>query len=721
MTHLLAAAVLVASLVGSAEDSARKDAPPTDPQLPSESPPAVPGRQATPAPAEPPRLTAALPVGTAAEAPRAKHLSAAEAQPLAGALGDPLRAALVLPGVSTLLSGLGYAVVRGQIPATVRYEYDGVALPMPFHLHALHSVVHPALVGGVELTHAASDPTVGRRLSAAIRLLPDAQGARLRARAGLDLLNVSLYGQLPAGGSHPELTASGRFALTPFLAATAMGLGAPSGAARQQLLMGDWQLRGSAELLGGDVRLLVLGVLDRVGSTGVGEAALGGAASHRADLRLRRPLGKGELKLGLTWGWDGVGGEGGGAISRLRVLLSEQLYRARATYRILALPSVALEVGADAEYRVTRLSQGNRLRPGDPVDATRPEVVSAVTQTLGEAVVGGLHARTELRLGALRLVPGGRVDLYQPLGHPAQVTVEPRVEAQWRPGGPLTLRAAFGTTHQPPTYLVDLPGVEAASMRHGLQALVEVETGADYALGEDATASATIYAHPYLRTIELSLFEADFLAIDPGARVAERRTTGSAAGLELSFQRRWADDWFGRAAYALHLGVRRGLVARRDPTGAVVRHEPGDYAPSHEQSHVVNAAVGRVLGDGWRLTGGLSFHTGAPEAGGLYSFTQREGRDAAGNRRWVPADRDAVARLPPHYRLDIRLDKAWRLGEDLELAAHAEVQNFTLSREVFRWSYLNAAERSPVAQLDKQPMGLPPIVLPSVGLELRYR
>lgn len=655
------------------------------------------------------------------EPPAAKTLPADQSHAIAGSLGDPLRSALILPGAGHLLSGLGYPIVRGQIPAAVRYEYDGVALPMPFHLHALHSVLHPGIVGSVSLVHASMDASIARRLSSVVRLQPTAAAGDFSGRAGLDLLNLSLLAQAPGFGVIRELSASGRFAWTPFVATSLMNLGGGDGAPQRQGLLGDWQLRAAADLLGGEVRLLVLGAADRVGTTGGTGSALGGAGFHRADLRLRRPLGKGELEVGVTGGWDAIGGEGGGEISRLRLQVAESSARTRLAYRLLAIPAIAFEVGADLEYRDTRLRQAYLLRPGDVADESRPEIEAGVEQTLARAVVGGAYARSEIRAGPLRIVPGARFDVYRPVGLRSIVTVEPRINAQLRLSDALSLRAAGGTTHQPPTYLVDLPGVEAAAIRHGLQALIEVEAGADYALTADTGLSATVYAHPYIRNVELSLFEADFLAADPAARVRERRTTGYGGGIELSFQRRWAEQWFARAAYSINLGVRRGQIARRDSTGAILRHEEASFEPSYEQSHVVNGALGRELGNGYRLTGALHFNTGAPESGGLFSFTRRQGRDPTGNRRWVPSDRDLVARLPPFYRLDIRLDKAWKVGTAAELIAHLEIQNFTLSREVFRWSYATPAEKSPTAQLDKQPMGLPPVVVPSLGVELRYR
>jgi hypothetical protein len=97
------------------------------------------------------------------------------------------------------------------------------------------------------------------------------------------------------------------------------------------------------------------------------------------------------------------------------------------------------------------------------------------------------------------------------------------------------------------------------------------------------------------------------------------------------------------------------------------------------------------------------------------SYTQREGVDPErGTPRWVPEDRDKLARLPGFFRVDARLSKAgWLWG--MEVEAWLDVFNATLARETFRYTY--GRERG---ALVRRPFNLPPLTLPSLGIRARH-
>jgi hypothetical protein len=95
------------------------------------------------------------------------------------------------------------------------------------------------------------------------------------------------------------------------------------------------------------------------------------------------------------------------------------------------------------------------------------------------------------------------------------------------------------------------------------------------------------------------------------------------------------------------------------------------------------------LGRKWRAGGRIVFYTGSPELpedGGL-----------------VPVARESdPPRADPFFRLDLRLEKRWSLGETSWLSFVAEVMNTTLSKENF----------------GDQDIG--PITIPSLGLEAGF-
>src|SRR5687767_1844343 len=78
-------------------------------------------------------------------APGAERLDGEEARSAPGALGDPLRALALLPGVATSIAALGYPVIRGALPGESRFSFDGLELPMLYHFMIGHQVLHPGL------------------------------------------------------------------------------------------------------------------------------------------------------------------------------------------------------------------------------------------------------------------------------------------------------------------------------------------------------------------------------------------------------------------------------------------------------------------------------------------------------------------------------------------------------------------------------------------------
>src|SRR5439155_14809712 len=87
------------------------------------------------------------------------------------------------------------------------------------------------------------------------------------------------------------------------------------------------------------------------------------------------------------------------------------------------------------------------------------------------------------------------------------------------------------------------------------------------------------------------------------------------------------------------------------------------------------------------LGAAASFHSGSPEIGALTSSTMRQGLDTfAGGPAWIPVDRDRADRLPPYFRLDARVARAFDL-KPIALEAYLDLFNLTLNPETMRYQY----------------------------------
>lgn len=93
------------------------------------------------------------------------RLDADEVAAVPGALGDPIRALSVAPGLTRTPLELGWLLVRGGAYDHVSTFVDGVRVPTIRHLGGYASVLHPSLVGDVRLDLAPADARYGEALA----------------------------------------------------------------------------------------------------------------------------------------------------------------------------------------------------------------------------------------------------------------------------------------------------------------------------------------------------------------------------------------------------------------------------------------------------------------------------------------------------------------------------------------------------------------------------
>jgi hypothetical protein len=179
-----------------------------------------------------------------------------------------------------------------------------------------------------------------------------------------------------------------------------------------------------------------------------------------------------------------------------------------------------------------------------------------------------------------------------------------------------------------------------------------------------------------------------FRALDPigGARdftidrtVLDRRSTVSAAGLEFEIRRSLTRRLGGFVSYTLSRSE-QSLGGMKSVSG-------------FDRPHVVQAAVSYDFGRGIRAGTRAVAYSGVPELnleGSPHFTTNRRGR--------------------AYFRMDVRAEKRFRLGQSGYLSAVAEVLNATSTREVVR---LDCGEICV-----ERVAG--PVVLPSIGVEAGF-
>jgi hypothetical protein len=179
---------------------------------------------------------------------------------------------------------------------------------------------------------------------------------------------------------------------------------------------------------------------------------------------------------------------------------------------------------------------------------------------------------------------------------------------------------------------------------------------------------------------------------DRGIQDILRPLDGRSYGLELLLRRKLGESLFGWIAYTIGR-------SERD-------YRAGTAVSDFDQTHVLNLVLSWEIGSGWRVGGRFHFRSGRP-------YTPR-GCDVPGfEDQCTYAGTTNSARLPPFWRLDLRVDKKWTF-ETWWLELYFEFINVTFTAEPF----------SQECDCSQQPCTwvreIPYIVIPTLGLRGVY-
>lgn len=695
----------------------REPAAEPPPQVEAEPPPntapAAPNAEAKPAPA--PAPAGVIVEGERPEPSRTATLTRAEVRELPGAFGDPFRALEALPGVTPIVSGLPFFFVRGAPPGNVGYFLDGVRLPLLYHVGIGPAVVHPGLIERVDLYPGGYPARFGRFAGGIVSGETAPPRGTMHGEYSLRAYDVGALVEVPFAEGRGAALVGGRYSYTAFLLSRV----SPDVA----LDYWDYQVRIGYDVTPRDrVTAFAFGSYDYLGQKAQGRTlTVFGTEFHRGDLRYDRILaGGGLLRTAFTLGVD-----------RSRTQ-QDRFVRSRLA-------------GARNELLLP-LGKGARLRAGTDLELVTYDIELGVADLSPAATrLSTLFpARTDLALGLrgdvvwqvtprFEVIPGVRVDLFGSDGAMA-VGVDPRLATRTKLTKRATLLAALGIAHQPPAFVIPVPGFQPGGLRGGLQYAMQESLGVELDLGQATTATATVFQNGFfnmsdpLGTAEREVdgcppgsFPSGSLAGDTGRpllntpdcgprfragtlgpdfsggggeaaqgqggqraqQAFEVRTLGAAYGLELYLKRQLTSRIGGFLSYTLSRSTRS--YGRRD------------YVATFDRTHVVNAALAYALGRGWRVGTRVVFYTGLPQA----ANSESETGEAASSR-------SSAGRLPPFFRGDVRIEKRWSLGREAWFSLVAEWMNATLSKEA-------VSTTCTLSGCEYQEIG--PVTIPSLGLE----
>jgi TonB family protein len=587
-------------------------------------------------------------------------LTRQETQALPGSFGDPLRAIEAQPGVVPIVSGVPAFFIRGAPPANVGFFFDGVEIPLLYHAFFGPSVLHPAFIDSIEFYPGAAPAKYGRFAGPIVAVRSSPLECATSGEASLRLIDAG--GRLESGplsASHECGSSGVRVAGRYSYAGLVLSLLSDA-----ELDYWDYMAQASHPLGRHDtISVVAFGGYDLFRAP-QGSVNSGAELSfHRVDLRWDRKLaGDGSLRLAVTGGSDRAAGA-----DTASSFLTNQSLRLRSELTRRLAPRTTLQAGFD-----TRLDRFGL--EANPRSLNYPDFLRLFPARTDTTMGGYLALELEPARG-VHVAPGLRADVYSSQGVTA-LGVDPRVAAEFEVSRTLRLQHSLGMAHQRPNYTAQVPGAQVADLENGLQTALLWSSGLKLKLPLDLLATATLFRSAYFNALDPLGGARDF-TID--RTLLDRRSTVSAAGLELHVARPVTKQLGGFVSYTLSRSE-QSTAEQKSPSG-------------FDRTHVLQAALSYEVSQGFRVGARAVLYSGVPELNleGSPHFT--------GSRRGSP-----------FFRLDLRAEKRFRLGQSGYWGVTGEVLNATSTREVVRLDCGEVCRERSAG----------PIVLPSIGIEAGF-
>ncbi len=640
-------------------------------------------------------------------------LSEEELRELPGTLGEPMRAVMLLPGVTTSTTGVAYPIIRGSLPGESQYVVDGIQVPLLYHFMLGTSVLHPNIIGELEFHPGGVPAQHGRLLAGLVEAhLADAPVER-KDEVRLTLVDVGLYHGQPIG-EDADLVA----------AVKAGTLGAIAWLIDPSIIVSyaDYQARYRHDIGAGRLSLTALGAWDLIKfvpkddeDTAEDDLWLG---FHRLDLRYDRPVGASNVAVGVELGYDAIGSNSNGRDApvegdpdfppeRPDPKLSDWRARPHAQLTSRLTDTLGMRVGADV------LLQRPRVRGADITSADELEPSPYIVKP-SSIVTSGAWLGLDWILGALTVRPGVRVDHYRTNtdeGRFTDTTIDPRLALDYRVHRDATLKAAVGVYHSPPRFtLVDsritigpVPATDGRGARYGSNRSLQTQLGIEAWLADmQATATAFYQQSDYaidLGALDLPVVPDDREFCDTGTFVEDSERArpvgvkGRSYGLELMGRQPLGEEVFGWVSYTLSRNEREVAGVGRFPT-------------NFDQTHVLNGALSWTPNRRWTLGVAAQVHSGVAATGVISKRCELSLPDQPGYT-YVDTKPGRVngERLPWFWRGDVRAERHFEL-DGWKLHVFFEMINATLQTDYQSLEVNNAGET--------KPSGFP-IVVPMIG------
>ena len=562
-------------------------------------------------------------------------LRGAEIKQIPGTFGDPFRVVQALPGVASAVSLLPFPIVRGASPSSTGFLLDGTRVPLLYHLLSGPSVIHPDFIDEIQFYPGGAPVTYGGYTGGII------DGRTARARRDEHLLDFDAN-LLQAGGLVRQPikslgatgTIAGRYGYPGFILGLATN--------RVSLSYWDYQARLDGGTANNGWTAFAFGAKDELDTPAASAARndpnppltptliLG---FHRLDLRLHRTYGGLVTTYRTVFGYDRTSSQG----TDFSVLVAEPSINL--TWKVD--PKLKLVGGVEGSYHSI-----NHLSPMG-MDPSAVLTGGVNYQANAAALTEALWRPTPKWL----IRPGVRADVWSD-NDKTKSAVDPRLTIRYQlanrdlPDVPpdsddskVWLKGSLGIYHQPPRFVLPIPGLDIMPLKYGLLRSYQSSLGVEVPLTDRFELTGEGFYNRMDPTIfDLSVNSASLIN-DPNPTLIPTMTVtnmdqqmaidrltkpqqGRSYGLEFLLRRQAKSGIFGWVSYTLSRSERL-----RD----------GVYVPyDFDRTHLVNVVAGLPLRRNWDFGARLQYQSGKPST------------TTAGYN---------TARTAGYLRFDVRVDK----------------------------------------------------------------
>ncbi|MEW5742432.1 MAG: TonB family protein [Myxococcota bacterium] len=601
-----------------------------------------------------------------------------EAQKVPGTFGDPVRVIQNFPGVARAPFILGQLIVRGANPNQTLTFFDGVEIPLLFHVAGGPSVVNAEFLDRLDFFPGGFGARYGRAVGGVVDV-QSRKGASdtWHGSAKVDLLDTALFFQAPVA-ENVSIAAAARRSYIDALLPLVLPEDPQGGSLLVLPVYWDYQVRldvgakpGAPRKDGAsDFSVFVFGSDDKLQVV-----ASGGARNRDVSVdfhtTFHRAVGswiyrRGETTFKLTpyVGYDLAKISFGIA----NVTANQWTAGLRQDLEVELNKHVTLRTGADI-YNQTIV--GEAVLPvisgvqfvefpgSDPQLGTQR--VAQIVNTFD----GALYTEADFKLGPVTVTPGLRLS-YAFISNRVRYAADPRLWVRYEPFEKTAIKGSIGLYTQPPA---------AAS-------LVDPPFGSPNLVHEKAFQSSLGVSHRFTEYINLdvtgffnrrfdNVISEDTAVVQPDGSLETYRETnnglGRAYGLEVLARHEVSKYFFGWIAYTLSRSEE--YRAGRDTAYRVTQFD---------QTHILTVVASVKLPYGFELGARFRYVTGQPKSPLIHDYDVYQADANSFSATFGPS---RSARSKDFNQLDVRLDKYF-VFDRWTLDVYLDIQNVYWAKNV---------------------------------------